>query len=102
MRFNTANQTSSEEVIDDADTVFKKDSSLTRLVSLVNSLNDPEIKDIVVSFKKNLNTFVTWMYDQRWSFKYIELFSGEHQKMRRFCPDGLFIKSGSSLLFNKC
>lgn len=99
--FITKKHQSSVEVFDNSQTTFKKDSVETRFISLSKPLEE-EVTDIFVSFTKTSNLASSWLYWDKWSFKYIEVFSGDTQKQEKFCPYTSIIESGHTVRFSKC
>ncbi len=96
-----SDQVSSIEVLDDAGATFKPDESQKRLVSLNVPLNDT-LESVYVSFTKTGNLLSAWMYDNKWSFRYVTVLNGERQETIRFCPVTSIIESGKTVKFEKC
>jgi pimeloyl-ACP methyl ester carboxylesterase len=99
--FETPNQKSTTEMLDNSDAIFKQGTVEQRLVSL-NTLLVDEIETLTISYKRNGNWFTFWLYDTEWSFKYVEIADGDRQKITRFCPLDTFIQTGSSGKFLRC
>jgi triacylglycerol lipase len=92
---------SSTELIDDSTVTFKAGETQTRLVSLKEPLAQ-NVDSVHVSFTKTSNWASSWMYDNMWGFKYVEVLSGEKQDTWRFCPTQPLIESGKTVKFEKC
>ena len=104
--FITAKHQSTVHVLDNSETTFKKNTIEQRLVSLETPLNE-EITDVFISFDKVTSNMITdlltgLLYWDKWSFKYIEVMSGDTQIKQKFCPYTPIIKSGSTVRFVKC
>jgi hypothetical protein len=99
--FITKSHQSSVQTIDNSETTFKKDSVDTRLVTLPDPLTE-DITDVFISFEKTSNFASSWLYWDSWSFRYIEVFSGDTQKLVKFCPFTPVIQSGHTVRFLKC
>ena len=112
----TSQETSSTKTIDDSETTFKQDSIDIRLISLKENLNST-IKSAIISFEKKTNFFSSWIYnskrslnswldffddtnyDDRWSFRLIEIYDGEKQILVELCPKYSIIMSSKSVEF---
>lgn len=99
--FETLTEMSSVEVIDDSTATFKPDSTEVRLVSLNQPLKSP-IENIYVYYKKTTNFISSWLYEDKWSFKYIEVLSGDSQNDTKFCPTSTLIYTDQTVKFRKC
>ena len=102
--FKTSNQeTSSTETFDDSDATFKQDSVETRLISLKKPIGrTASIESAVISFTKTSNLLSAWLYDDKWSFRYIQIASGDNQDVINLCPTIMIIDSTKSVEFKKC
>ena len=100
--FETQNQTSSVETIDETGTI-EPGSIITRLISLDEPINQAyPIISAFIFFEKSSNIFESMFYDSFWSFEYIEIFSGESQTLVKLCPVKAIIQSNESVRFNSC
>jgi pimeloyl-ACP methyl ester carboxylesterase len=102
--FKTESQESSSiETFDDSDTTFKQDSVETRLVSLKRPIGrSSPIASATVTFTKTSNLLSAWLYDNQWSFRYIQIASGDNQDVIKLCPTTPIIDSSKSVEFKKC
>ena len=87
--------------LDAEEVTFKKNSIEQKLVSIRHPI-DEEITDLFVSFTKTGSLVSGWLYWDKWSFRYIEVFSGDKQESERFCPYTPFIQSGATVRFSRC
>jgi hypothetical protein len=60
------------------------------------------ITSAIVIYKKTNAFLLSLLYQDSWSFKNIEVFSGENQKSIRLCPAQTYLKSGIPMAFNLC
>ena len=97
----TTQQTSTTEVFDDSQATFKANSIETRLISLVTPITG-SIESATISFTRTTSILTGWIYDDKWSFSYIEVESGEGQEKVTLCPVTLVIQSSESVEFKKC
>ena len=76
-------------MLDDSSTVFKKNSEEDRFISLTSPVyyenSDDSIENVFVSFTKTSSFVTSWLYDSKWSFKFIQIFTGIKIKTRFFC-----------------
>ena len=100
--FLTRNHMSTIEVLDNSETTFKQDSVESRFISLNEPIYDGDILSLFVSFEKSSSLLSSWLYWNEWSFKYVEVFSGDNQSLIRFCPYKQIIQSGQTVQFKKC
>ena len=100
--FLTQNHMSSIEVLDNSETTFKQDSVESRFISLNEPIYDGDILSLFVSFDKSPNLLSGWLYWNEWSFKHVEIFSGDNQRLLRFCPYKQIIQSGQTVQYKKC
>jgi pimeloyl-ACP methyl ester carboxylesterase len=99
----SAQETSSTEIFDDSDATFKQDSVETRLISLTKPIGrTTSIESAIISFTKTTNLMSAWLYDDKWSFKYIKIASGDNQDSIKLCPTTMIIESTNSVEFKKC
>ena len=99
----TASVTTTVDVIDDANTTFKPDTSESRVVSYGDkSRIRGTIESVFVSYSRTGNIITMWFYDTEWNFKSIEVFSGDDQiSAGKFCPTSN--KIGSDYVeFKRC
>ena len=99
--FQTSSETSSIEILDATSETFRPDSTEVRLVSLDKAIVN-QIENIFVYYKKTTDFFTGWMYENKWSFKYVEVLNGEAQIKTRFCPTTSMINSDQTVKFIKC
>jgi hypothetical protein len=78
-------EVSSVEVLDNSEYEFKKGATDNRLISINNALKG-KIVAANISYKKTGNILISWMYDDTWLFRNIEVFAGEGQTSVRLCP----------------
>ena len=97
----TTQQTSTTEIFDDSQATFKANSIETRLISLVTPITG-SIESATISFTRTTSILTGWIYDDKWSFSYIEVESGEGQEKVTLCPVTLVIQSSESVEFKKC
>jgi pimeloyl-ACP methyl ester carboxylesterase len=96
-------ETSSTETFDDADVTFKPNEVGTRLISLKRPIGRAaSVQSAIVSFTKMPNILINWIFDDRWSFRYIQIASGDTQEVVKLCPSETFINSSKSVEFKKC
>ena len=93
--------TSTTETIDDSNNVFSKDLTTSHLVSLT-SLMTGKIETVTLYFKKTSNFINAWLYDNEWSFKYLDVNGGYEQMTQRFCPVKAIIKTDEKVDFLPC
>ena len=94
-------QTSSTELFDDCVTTFQANSIVSKLVSLATPING-SIQSASVSFARTTNFLTAWLYDDKWSFSYIQVQNGETGETVTLCPETLVIQSTKSVEFIKC
>lgn len=97
----TANHKSQEYVVGGKTLKLEPNMESTVLIDLDEAMIE-DIEDVLVAYKRTSNYLVKYLYDQNWSFKYVELTHGPTQKMVKFCPLLQMIKSGTSVMFKKC
>jgi hypothetical protein len=97
----TSKEKSTTERLDNAWAVFMPLSVETRLVSLDTLLLD-EIDTLTISYTRTGNWATSWLYDTKWSFKFVEIVDASRQILQKFCPLVTFIQSGSSGKFVRC
>jgi len=100
--FQTKNHISTTEILDDSATTFKKGSEDTRFISLNNPLDDGELLNVFISFTKSTSLLSSWLYENKWAFDRVEVFSADNQTLFKFCQSIPFIESGHSVLFKRC
>ncbi len=101
--FKTSKELSAPILFDDSNISFKPDSTESRLLSLEKTIdNTVTIDSVFVSYTKTTNIFIGWLYENQWSFRYVEIFNGETQTTLRYCPLVTLIQSGQSVEFKKC
>jgi hypothetical protein len=99
----SAQETSSIETFDDSDVTFKPNVVGTRLISLKRPIGRVvSVESATVSFTKMPNILINWVFNDRWSFKYIQIASGDSQEVVTLCPTDVFINSSKSVDFIKC
>ncbi len=84
--FKTSKEISSEESLDDTETIFESNSVHKRLVSLQAPLKDPKIVSTVLNYKRGWNPIDYFYYESQWIFKKIEIISAQTQIKMTFCP----------------
>lgn len=99
--FETSTEMSTVEVIDDSTATFKPESTEIRLVSLNKPLSNP-IENLYVYYKKTSNFVSSWLYEDKWSFRYIQVLSGDSQNETKFCPTSTLIYTDQTVKFRKC
>ena len=103
IRLRTSQQTSSTEIMDDSSITFKQDDVNTFLLTLNSPIDtNYQVESVFLSFTKTTNLFSGWLYEDKWSFKYIELYNGESQISAKYCPVQSIINSGTTVEFKKC
>ena len=99
----SALETSSTETFDDSNVTFKPNAVGTRLLSLKRPIGRAaSVESAIVSFTKMPNILINWIFDDRWSFSYIQIASGDSQEVVTLCPNAVFIDSSKSVEFKKC
>ncbi len=93
--------TSPQIELDNNDVTFKAGSIENRLVASTKYVGE-NINQVTVSYTKTSNLISSFLYQDQWSFRQIELFHADNQKTSRFCPSVNYIQSGSSVAFIKC
>ena len=101
IHFRADSANSSIELLDNAETIFGSNSSVVKLVSLDNTINN-EVTSLFVAYEKVSFIWGGWYYDDKWNFEYIELLKGDDQSLTKYCPSSRYIMSGSEVEFNKC
>ena len=99
--FKTAQETSQVYLFDDSDLTYKQGSIETKFISLNDPLRN-SVESVFISYRKTTNFLSSWMYDAQWSFKYVEVKSGDAQTTTKFCPVTTIIDSGETVEFKKC
>ncbi|CAF0737891.1 unnamed protein product [Brachionus calyciflorus] len=97
----TQTETSSVELLDDSTSTFKSDSTEIRLLSLKEPLKNP-VENIYVYYKKTSNFISGWLYEDKWSFKYVEVLNGDLQTSTKYCPTTTHIFTDQTVKFRKC
>jgi hypothetical protein len=87
--------------LDNSDVTFKAGSTEARLVASTKYIGE-DISQITVTYTKTSNLLSSFLYQDKWSFRNVEVLNGDNQKSLRFCPSTAYIQSGSSVVFNKC
>ena len=91
--------TSPPVVLDNSNKLFKADSKEKIFLSLDDAFSMEEINSVSVSYERNFN----WLANQsKWTFKCIEIFSGDSQKTFKFCPQEEFFHTGNYNDYTKC
>ena len=92
---------SSVELLDDGTSTFRTNSIEKRLVSLGRPLSD--IAGVFISFTKKTSVISSWLYDNKWSFKFVDVFNGDTLITQRFCPSSKsIIETTKTVKFEKC
>ncbi|RNA45174.1 pancreatic triacylglycerol lipase-like [Brachionus plicatilis] len=99
--FETSTEMSSVEILDDSNGTFKPESTEIRLVSLNEPLMNP-IENLYVFYKKTNNFISSWLYEDKWSFRYIQVLNGDSQTETKFCPTSTLIYTDQTVKFRKC
>ena len=89
---------SSTEVLDDSSITYKQDFTSTHLISLNLPMNGP-VESISLYFKKTSNFITGWLYDNEWSFKFIDVYDAYAAIRKRFCPVKTIIQSDETVHF---
>lgn len=89
------------EYLDQDKNEFKANSIEKRLILLKNR-SDQDIKRIHIYYKRTSNIFNFWLYDQQWRFDFVEVQSGDSQKIWRFCPNYIWIDHTGYTPFDHC
>lgn len=97
----TANHLSAEYLVGGKSLKLEPNMESTVLIDLDEAMKE-EIEEVLVAYKRTSNYLVKYLYDQNWSFKYVELTHGPTQKKVKFCPLLQMINSGTSVMFKKC
>jgi hypothetical protein len=87
-------------VIEDDDSVFSANSAIQGIGELAGDIGT--ILSAKVSFKRTSCLLTCFLYDDKWSFKTLELTNGQTQQTVKLCPSQNYINSGSSIVFNLC
>jgi hypothetical protein len=87
--------------LDNSDSTFKPSSIESRLVSSTKYIGE-NINTVTVSYTKTSNLLSSFLYQDQWSFKNVQISYGDNQKVFTFCPSTSYIQSGSSVVFNRC
>lgn len=99
--WKTQNQSTPTFLIKESGLKLKADSQIVALIDSEDS-NSEDILEVYLSYKRTSNYLIKYFYDQYWSFKYVDVFSGQTQTVSRFCPLLEKIKSGTTAIFKKC
>lgn len=99
--FKTAAYQSGEFLVGEKGIVLEPHMETTTLIRLDEILSE-EIEEVLVYYKRTSNYLVKYLYDQSWSFKYVEVTNGRTQQTIKFCPLLQMIKSGTTVMFKKC
>merc|ERR1719468_1208732 len=83
IKLHTHNETTTDKILDDSETVFQPDSIETMLVSLDNHLKSENILSSTITYKMGWD-FLD--YDSDWTFKNLKIFSARYQKTFNLCP----------------
>jgi pimeloyl-ACP methyl ester carboxylesterase len=84
-----------------ANYVFRSNTTLVQLVSVPASLGST-IKSATVRFSKTTALLSSWLYQNKWSFKSIDIVSGDYQYRFKLCPEVDYVESGKSVKFRPC
>jgi hypothetical protein len=87
--------------ITDSDFTFKPGEAYVQLVETTKPLGD-KIKSILLQFYKTTTLLSSFLYQNNWSFKYIEIYNGGLQNYQKFCPEFEYVENGNTLLFTSC
>lgn len=90
-----------EQLIDNAVTKFTANSVTQHLASIDNNLVGT-IDKIFLSYERTANIFSSWLYDLKWSFSSVEIFSGESQLKYKYCPRSAGLIGSEPMEFNIC
>lgn len=88
-------------MLDSSDNTFNS-GSVYKVLSRANKNPGSTITSAVVTYKKTTAFLTSLLYQDQWSFKNIDVFSGDNQKPMRLCPTQTYLKSGVPLTFNLC
>ena len=91
-------QRSTIEYLDNDSKTFKSNSIENRLLSLKTKF-DHKIHRVFISYKRTSNWASWWLYDDRWSFSFVEIQDGNDQKTYSFGQSTNFISSGQTVEF---
>jgi hypothetical protein len=96
-------ETTQREVLDNDEVAVKKNDIDNRLISIVPVRG--QITSASLTYTKTGDKETSRMYDDQWSFRSFELFSGDTQTtVNRFCPPkpNTFISANSQVVFGPC
>lgn len=97
----TANRQSKEYVVGGKTLKLEPNMESTVLIDLDNAMIE-DVEEVLVEYKRTSNYLVKYLYDQNWSFKFVELTHGQTQQTVKFCPLLQMIKSATSVIFKRC
>jgi hypothetical protein len=98
--FTGSKGVSGNYIIEDDDSVFSANSAVQGIGELAADIGN--ILSAKVSFKRTSCLLTCFLYDDKWSFKTLELTNGQTQQTVKLCPSQNYINSGSSIVFNLC
>ena len=99
--FKTETETSKVYVFDDSSVEFKQGSVHSRLISLTEPLSK-SVQSVFISYNRTIDIFTFWLYMTQWSFKYVELKSGDAQTTVKLCPVSNMFGAGVTVEFKAC
>ncbi|CAF1000935.1 unnamed protein product [Brachionus calyciflorus] len=99
--FESDSERSSIEILDDSQTTFKQESIEDKIISL-NKTFSSRIDSIYLNYSKTTNLLSSWLYENSWSFKSIEILNGDNQIITKYCPQDLFITDKKTTKFFRC
>lgn len=92
---------STEILVENSNYTLRPGASDKRLVSFTKYLGD-KIVSLKLKFSKTSKLLSSWLYQNDWSFKNIEVTYGDTQFTEKFCSKDQIIKSDSQVLFTPC
>jgi hypothetical protein len=91
---------SPEIQISNSEYTLKPGTSDLKLVEVGQLLGS--IKSATIKFTKTTTLLSSWLYQNQWSFKNIEVFNGDNQYNVRLCSATEYVQSDGSLQFAPC
>lgn len=82
-----------QEIFDYSETILVSHSHMTKKLSLNRPFDINELASVYISYHPMSSMFDDWSFSHLWRFKHVELFSGEKQVGKKFCPVNSFVHS---------
>lgn len=105
MYFLRNGETTPVEVVDTTEATFKPESEAIRLISTHKLRpSDVTIDSVFIAYNRVTSVISSWLYDKEWSFKWVELTSGDEQTKIKYCTTkpGQTFASGVFVEFKPC